>query len=63
MSTVIFGILSLAFFKDDVAVSAITIVLGLLAWAYAYMAYWQKVKESGTVIMATGLLPKKEEGQ
>jgi tetrahydromethanopterin S-methyltransferase subunit C len=63
MSTVIFGILSLYVFKDDVAVSAITIVLGLLAWLYAYMAYWQKVKESGTTILATGLLPKKEEGQ
>ena len=63
MSTVIFGILSFTFFKDDVVVSAITIVLGLVAWAFAYMAYWQKVKESGTTILATGLLPKKEEGQ
>jgi tetrahydromethanopterin S-methyltransferase subunit C len=63
MSTVVFGLLSLYVFKDDPAVSVITIVLGLVAWLYAYMAYWQKVKESGVTIMATGLLPKKEEGQ
>ncbi|MGA9138740.1 MAG: tetrahydromethanopterin S-methyltransferase subunit C [Methanocella sp.] len=63
MSTVVFGFLSLYVFKADVAVSAITIVLGMVAWALAYSAYWQKVKESGVTIMATGLLPKKEEGQ
>jgi tetrahydromethanopterin S-methyltransferase subunit C len=63
MSTVIFGILSFAIFPDSIIGPVITIVLGLVAWAFAYLAYWQKVKESGTIIMATGLLPKKEEGQ
>ncbi len=63
MSTVIFGILSMTFFKNDLLVSAITIVLGLLAWAYSYLAYWKEVKASGTPILKTGLLPAKEEGQ
>jgi tetrahydromethanopterin S-methyltransferase subunit C len=63
ISTIVFGILSTAFFKDDLVVSAITIVLALVAWAFAYLAYWNEVKASGTIILPTGLLPKKEEGQ
>jgi tetrahydromethanopterin S-methyltransferase subunit C len=63
MSTVIFGILSIMFFKTDLYVSCVTIVLGLIAWAYAYLAYWKEVKASGTIILKTGLLPAKEEGQ
>lgn len=66
MSTVIFGILSMAFFHVDVsdlATPAITIVLGLLAWIYAYLAYWKEVKASGVPILKTGLIPAKEEGQ
>jgi len=63
MSMVIFGILSFAIFPNDIVGSVITIVLGLVALFFAYMSYWQKVKESGTTILATGLLPKKEEGQ
>ncbi len=63
MSTIIFGILSMMFFKGDLLVSCITIVLGLIAWAYAYLAYWKEVKASGTLIYKTGLLPVKEEGQ
>lgn len=59
MSTIIFGILSLTFL--DAVSAVITIALGLIAWVFGYMAYWGKVKESGTVIMATGLIPKKEE--
>lgn len=58
MSTVIFGILSFAIL--DTLSAAITIVLGLIAWGIAYLAYFQKVKESGTIILKTGLLPKKE---
>ncbi|HMK47860.1 MAG TPA: tetrahydromethanopterin S-methyltransferase subunit C [Methanocella sp.] len=41
--------------------SVLTVVFGLIVWAYAYLAYWRKVKESGVTIMATGLIPKKEE--
>jgi tetrahydromethanopterin S-methyltransferase subunit C len=63
MSTVVFGILSIMFFKTDLYVSCVTIVLGLVAWAYAYLAYWKEVKASGVVIMKTGLIPAKEEGQ
>lgn len=83
MSTVIFGIMSLAVpafifengnflinqfdaskvTSNTLISAAITIVLGLLAWAYAYLAYWKEVKESGTLILKTGLLPVKEEGQ
>jgi tetrahydromethanopterin S-methyltransferase subunit C len=63
MSTVVFGILSMYFFKADLVVSCITIVLGLIAWVYAYLAYWKEVKASGVVIMPTGLIPVKEEGQ
>jgi tetrahydromethanopterin S-methyltransferase subunit C len=63
MSTVIFGILSMTFFSNDLFVPAVTIVLGLIAWAYAYLAYWKEVKASGTPILSTGLLPAKEEGQ
>jgi tetrahydromethanopterin S-methyltransferase subunit C len=40
--------------------SAITVVLGLIAWIYAYLAYFKKVKECGVPILATGVLPKKE---
>jgi tetrahydromethanopterin S-methyltransferase subunit C len=63
MSTVVFGILSMMFFKTDLYVSCVTIVLGLVAWAYAYPAYWKEVKASGALILKTGLLPVKEEGQ
>ncbi|OPY25484.1 MAG: Tetrahydromethanopterin S-methyltransferase subunit C [Methanocella sp. PtaU1.Bin125] len=63
MSTVIFGILSFAIFPNDIIGPVITVLLGLVAWVFAYLAYWQKVKESGTIILPTGLLPKKEEGQ
>jgi tetrahydromethanopterin S-methyltransferase subunit C len=63
MSTVIFGILSMMFFKADLYVSCVTIVLGLIAWAYAYLAYWKEIKASGTLVYKTGLLPVKEEGQ
>jgi tetrahydromethanopterin S-methyltransferase subunit C len=63
MSTVVFGILSMMFFKSDLYVSGVTIVLGLIAWAYAYLAYWKEVKASGVTILKTGLLPVKEEGQ
>jgi tetrahydromethanopterin S-methyltransferase subunit C len=63
MSTVVFGILSMYFFKADLYVSCVTIVLGLIAWAYAYLAYWKEVKDSGVVILKTGLIPAKEEGQ
>jgi tetrahydromethanopterin S-methyltransferase subunit C len=59
MTTVVFGIISLAII--DMPSAVITIVLGMIAWAYAYLAYWTKVKESGTTILATGLLPAKEE--
>jgi tetrahydromethanopterin S-methyltransferase subunit C len=38
-------------------------VLGLLAWAYAYLAYFKEVKASGVLIYKTGILPPKEEGQ
>jgi len=41
--------------------SVITIALGLIAWIIGYLSYWGKVKESGVTILATGLLPKKEE--
>jgi tetrahydromethanopterin S-methyltransferase subunit C len=63
MSTVVFGILSMMFFKADLYVSCVTIVLGLVAWVYAYLAYWKEVKASGVLIYKTGLLPVKEEGQ
>ena len=64
MTTVVFGILSLAIFavapKSDIITPAITVVLGLIAWVIAYLAYWARVKESGTIILETGVLPKKE---
>ena len=64
MTTVIFGILSLAIFAvapaNDIITPAITVVLGLIAWIIAYFAYWARVKESGTIILETGVLPKKE---
>lgn len=58
MSTIMFGIISVAVINP--VSSLITIVLGLIAWAYAYLAYFKKVKESGALILATGVLPKKE---
>lgn len=58
LSTIMFGIFSIALI--NVVSSAITVVLGLIAWAYAYLAYFKKVKESGVPVVGTGLLPKKE---
>lgn len=60
LSTIMFGIMSLAIFQNSMVSSLITIVLALIGWIYAYLAYFKKVKESGTVILSTGLLPKKE---
>jgi tetrahydromethanopterin S-methyltransferase subunit C len=60
LSTMMFGLMSLAVFQTSMLSSLITIVLGLLAWIYAYLAYFAKVKESGVPILATGVLPKKE---
>lgn len=58
MTTIIFGVLSLALL--DMNSALITIVLGLIAWVIAYLAYFKKVKESGTIVLGTGVLPKKE---
>lgn len=58
LTTIIFGIVSIAFL--DITSALITLVLGLIAWAIAYMAYFKKVKESGVIILSTGVLPKKE---
>jgi tetrahydromethanopterin S-methyltransferase subunit C len=58
LTTIIFGIVSIAFL--DITSTLITLVLGLVAWAIAYLAYFQKVKESGVPILSTGVLPKKE---
>ena len=65
LSTIMFGIMSLAVFHMPVAGYSIwsgvlTIALGVIGWAYAYLAYFKKVKESGVVILPTGVLPKKE---
>jgi tetrahydromethanopterin S-methyltransferase subunit C len=60
LSTIMFGLMSLAVFQTSMLSSAITVVLGLIAWVYAYLAYFKKVKESGVAILATGVLPKKE---
>jgi tetrahydromethanopterin S-methyltransferase subunit C len=65
LSTIMFGIMSLAIFSMPASNYSIwsgvlTIVLGVIGWAYAYMAYFKKVKESGVVILPTGVLPKKE---
>jgi tetrahydromethanopterin S-methyltransferase subunit C len=60
LSTMMFGLMSLAVFQTSMLSSLITIVLGFLAWIYAYLAYFDKVKESGVPILATGVLPKKE---
>ncbi len=60
LSTIMFGLMSLAVFQTSMLSAAITVVLGLLAWIYAYLAYFKKVKECGVPIMATGVLPKKE---
>jgi len=60
LSTMMFGIMSLAIFPNSMLSSLITIVLALIGWAYAYLAYFNKVKESGVVVLATGVLPKKE---
>ncbi len=58
MTTIMFGIVSIAFL--DITTALITLVLGLIAWAIAYMTYFKKVKESGVPILSTGVLPKKE---
>ncbi len=58
LTTIMFGIISIAFM--DITTALITVVLGLIAWAIAYMAYFKKVKESGVPILSTGVLPKKE---
>ena len=58
LTTIIFGIVSIAFL--DITTSLITLVLGLIAWAIAYLTYFKKVKESGVLILSTGVLPKKE---
>lgn len=60
LSTMMFGIMSLAVFQTSMLSSVITIALGLIAWAYAYLTYFKKVKESGVPVLATGLLPKTE---
>ncbi|MCD1296193.1 tetrahydromethanopterin S-methyltransferase subunit C [Methanocella sp. CWC-04] len=57
--TVIFGILSIALV--GLAPAAITIVLGLIAWVFGYLSYWNRVKECGVVIKDTGLLPARED--
>jgi tetrahydromethanopterin S-methyltransferase subunit C len=58
LTTIVFGIISLAFL--DMPTALITTALGLIAWAIAYMAYFKKVKESGVIILNTGVIPKKE---
>jgi tetrahydromethanopterin S-methyltransferase subunit C len=58
MTTIMFGIMS--FYKLDAVSAIITIGIGLIAWLIAYLAYWGKVKESGTMILKTGVIPKKE---
>jgi len=60
LSTMMFGIMSLAVFQTSMLSSIITIALGFVAWVYAYLTYFKKVKESGVPVLATGLLPKKE---
>jgi len=60
LSTMMFGLMSLAVFQTSMLSSAITVVLGLIAWIYAYLTFFTKVKESGVPILATGVLPKKE---
>jgi tetrahydromethanopterin S-methyltransferase subunit C len=65
LSTIMFGIMSLAVFhmpyaNDSIWSGVLTIVLAVIGWAYAYLAYFKKVKESGVVILPTGVLPKKE---
>jgi tetrahydromethanopterin S-methyltransferase subunit C len=59
LSTIMFGLMSL-FVPNNGIAALITVVLGLLGWAYAYLTYYKKVKESGVVVLATGVLPKKE---
>ncbi len=61
LSSIMFGIFSLALFQNSMLSSAITIVLAVIGWAYAYLAYFKKVKESGVIILSTGVLPKKED--
>jgi tetrahydromethanopterin S-methyltransferase subunit C len=60
LSTIMFGIMSFAVFQTSVVSAVITIVLGIIAWVYAYLTYFRKVKECGVEILATGVLPKKE---
>ncbi len=60
LSTIMFGLMSLAVFQTSMLSAAITIVLAFIAWVYAYLAYFKKVKECGVPILATGVLPKKE---
>lgn len=60
LSTIMFGLMSLYTFQANILPALITVVLGLLGWIYAYLAYYNKVKESGVTVLATGVLPKKE---
>jgi len=60
LSTIMFGLMSLYTFQADLLPAIITVVLGLLGWIYAYLAYFKKVKESGVLVLNTGVLPKKE---
>jgi len=60
LSTMMFGLMSLAVFQTSMVSAVITVALGFVAWVYAYLAYFKKVKECGVPIMATGVLPKKE---
>jgi|SRR5271157_217374 len=64
LSSIMFGIMSLFVFDQGpnatLIPSLITIVLAVIGWAYAYLAYFKKVKESGVIILNTGVLPKKE---
>lgn len=60
LSTMMFGIMSLAVFQTSMLSAVITVVLALIGWIIAYLAYFKKVKECGVPILATGVLPKKE---
>jgi len=60
LSTIMFGLMSLAVFQTSILSAVITVVLGVLAWAYAYLAFFKKVKECGVPVLGTGVLPQKE---
>ncbi len=60
LSTIMFGIMSMAIFQNSILSSIITIALAFVAWVFAYLTYFKKVKECGVPILATGVLPKKE---